>query len=56
VQIMVPRALANRAPYVDVVSAMSEQPQSRAISFKVVTDAPEKATSGELDPYAGIEV
>jgi Fe-S-cluster-containing dehydrogenase component len=56
VQMMVPRALANRAPYVDVVAAMSEQPQSRAISFKVVADAPEHATSVALDPYAGIEV
>jgi hypothetical protein len=44
---MVPRALAQRTPHVDVVAAMEEQPRSRAVSLKMVS---------ESDPFAGIEV
>lgn len=47
VSMMVPRALANRAPYVDVVAAMDEQPRSRAVSLKVLSGS---------DPFAGVEV
>jgi hypothetical protein len=42
---MVPRALATRAPYIDVVAAKDERPRNRAVSLKVVSD-----------PFAGIEV
>jgi Fe-S-cluster-containing dehydrogenase component len=47
VHMMVPRTLASRAPFVDVASAMNEQPRSRAVSLKVLADD---------DPFAGIEV
>ena len=46
VHVMVPRALAARAPHVDVVAAMDEQPRNRAVSLKVL----------ESDPFAAIEV
>jgi len=45
---MVPRSLATRAPLVDVVSAMDEQPRSRAVSLKMLN------TDG--DPFAEVEV
>ena len=47
VHVMVPRQLATRAPILDVVSAMDEQPRSRAVTLKVVADS---------DPFAGVEV
>jgi hypothetical protein len=55
VQIMVPRALAARVPYVDVAAAMEEQPRSRAVSLKVVSARPAGAEAAD-DPYAGVEV
>jgi Fe-S-cluster-containing dehydrogenase component len=58
VYMMVPRAAASRAPLVDVVSAMEEQPRSRAVSLKMVaaTPATTAVPSGDDDPFAGIEV
>jgi Fe-S-cluster-containing dehydrogenase component len=57
VQVMVPRALAARAPHVDVVAAMDEQPNSRAVSLKVVTaEAGSSAAALEHDPFAEVEV
>ena len=47
VYVMVPRQIATRAPLLDVVSAMDEQPRSRAVTLKVVADS---------DPFAGVEV
>jgi Fe-S-cluster-containing dehydrogenase component len=47
VHVMVPRQIAARAPILDVVSAMDEQPRSRAVTLKVV---------GDSDPFAGVEV
>jgi Fe-S-cluster-containing dehydrogenase component len=47
VHVMVPRALAGRAAYVDVAAAMDEQSRSRAVSLKVLSDA---------DPFAEVEV
>jgi Fe-S-cluster-containing dehydrogenase component len=47
VHVMVPRQIAARAPILDVVSAMDEQPRNRAVTLKVVADS---------DPYAGVEV
>ena len=58
VQVMVPRTLARRAPHLDVVQAMDEQPRSRAVTLKVV-DRPATADSlpaDAADPFAGIEV
>jgi hypothetical protein len=52
---MVPRALATRAPHVDVVAAMDERPRNRAVTLKVVTPNG-AADTVEADPYAGIEV
>jgi hypothetical protein len=60
--VMAPRQLATRAPYMDVTAAMDEQPRSRAVSLKVVVPGAESAgmptpvTSGDADPYAGVEV
>jgi len=45
VSTMVPRALASRAPHIDVVAAMDERPRSRAVSLTVISD-----------PFADIEV
>jgi Fe-S-cluster-containing dehydrogenase component len=47
VQVMVPRAPAFHAPYVDVTAAMDERPRNRAVSLKVLNDP---------DPFAEIEV
>ncbi len=55
VYVMVPRALAARAPYVDVVAAMDEQPRSRAVSLKVVESAGPRRRL-EIDPFAEVEV
>jgi Fe-S-cluster-containing dehydrogenase component len=51
VQLMVPRTPIARAPYVDVVAAMDEQPRNRAIPLRVVT-----GSDAETDPFAEIEV
>src|SRR5436190_21192337 len=51
VYMMVPRALATRAPRVDVLAAMEEQPRNRAVSLKVVNGPPT-----ESDPFAEVEV
>jgi Fe-S-cluster-containing dehydrogenase component len=48
VQVMVPRALTARMPHLDVVAAMDERAQSRAVSLKVV--------DADADPFAGVEV
>ena len=48
VHLMVPRALAQLTPHVDVVAAMQERPHSRAVSLKVVSESD--------DPFAGVEV
>jgi Fe-S-cluster-containing dehydrogenase component len=57
VQVMVPRALATRTPHVDVVAALDEQPRSRAVSLKVVSDPAGSAGEPvEMDPFAGVEV
>jgi Fe-S-cluster-containing dehydrogenase component len=45
VSVMIPRALADRAPYVDVTAAMAEEPRARAIALKVIAD-----------PFAEVEV
>jgi hypothetical protein len=55
VHLIVPRALAAQAPYVDVVAAMDERPRNRAITLTVVP-APSDITAVETDPFAGIEV
>jgi Fe-S-cluster-containing dehydrogenase component len=54
--VMVPRALASREPYVDVVAAMDEQPRNRAITLKVVTGPATDGMSSDSDPFAGVEV
>ena len=57
VQVMVPRAVASRAPYLDVAAAMDDQPRSRAVSLKVVSaPAPSTPDRADSDPFAGIEV
>ena len=51
-------ALTSRAAHVDVAAAMDEQPRSRAVSLKMVSDpgvAP-GAPPADDDPFAGIEV
>jgi hypothetical protein len=55
---MVPRTLATRAPLVDVVSAMEEQPRSRAVSLKMVAATPAGAAVQPVDddPFAEVEV
>jgi hypothetical protein len=58
VYVMVPRALATRASHIDVVAAMQEQPRSRAVSLKVLSDP--TAAPGPLpvdnDPFAEVKV
>jgi Fe-S-cluster-containing dehydrogenase component len=56
VHVMVPRAVAGRAPYVDVAAAMDERPRNRAVSLKVVAGAPADGTRLEGDPFAEVEV
>src|SRR5687768_8949647 len=55
VHMMVPRTLAIRTPLVDVVSAMDEQPRSRAVSLKVLPGVALSADAGAADddPFAG---
>ena len=54
--VMVPRALASRAPYLDVAAAMDERPRSRAVSLKVVDAQPARSAPLEADPFAEVEV
>jgi Fe-S-cluster-containing dehydrogenase component len=58
VYVMVPRMLASRAPLVDVVSAMEEQPRSRAVSLKMLAATSTEAAipSADEDPFAEVEV
>jgi hypothetical protein len=56
VYVMVPRALAARAPHVDVVAAMDERPRSRAVSLKVIVDGAADTTPLDSDPFADVEV
>jgi Fe-S-cluster-containing dehydrogenase component len=57
VYMMVPRTLATRAPLVDVVSAMDEQPRSRAVSLRMLaTPTSGAAQSADGDPFAEVEV
>jgi hypothetical protein len=54
----VPRALAARAPHVDVVAAMDEQPRNRAVSLKMVSGpaGAQPSTAVESDPFDEIGV
>jgi Fe-S-cluster-containing dehydrogenase component len=56
VYMMVPRALASRAPHVDVTAAMEEQARSRAVSLKVVDAASTSTQVIDSDPFAEVEV
>jgi Fe-S-cluster-containing dehydrogenase component len=56
VHVMVPRALATRASYVDVAAAMEERPRSRAVSLKVLSGPQADGVPSETDPFAGVEV
>ena len=61
VAIMVPRAVAARAPYVDVTAAMDERPANRTIRLKVLPASPEgpappEAPAAEPDPFADVEI
>jgi hypothetical protein len=53
---MVPRGIAVAAPLVDVTSAMSEQPQNRAVALKVLPAPGEPAGRGDWDPFGEVEV
>jgi len=50
VHVMTPRALAARAPYVDVTAAMDERPRARTISLKMI------AAGSDGDPFAEVEI
>jgi Fe-S-cluster-containing dehydrogenase component len=58
VRLMVPRAVATRAPHVDVTAAMDEHTRSRAVSLKVVDArvASVRRAPVESDPFAEVEV
>jgi Fe-S-cluster-containing dehydrogenase component len=57
VQVMVPRALAVRAPHVDVAAAIDDRPVNRAVSLKVISaDPPSAPGPAESDPFAEVEV
>jgi Fe-S-cluster-containing dehydrogenase component len=56
VQVMVPRALATRAQHVDVVAAMDDQPRSRAVSLRLMSDSSAQIVALESDPFAAVEV
>jgi len=57
VYMMAPRAVATRAPYVDVTAAMSDHATSRAVTLKVIPAATGGATERlSDDPFAGVEV
>ena len=50
---MVPRAVAERAPYLDVTSAMDESPPTRAVRLRVMAEPEEPAPS---DPFDEVEI
>ncbi len=56
--VMTPRALKAPAPYLDVTAAMTEQPRARAVSLKVVAEAPAPDTPAALeqDPFADVHI
>jgi Fe-S-cluster-containing dehydrogenase component len=58
VHVMVPRSLVSRTPHLDVVAAMDERPQNRAVSLKVVTtrEVPERRVAADDDPFAEVGV
>jgi Fe-S-cluster-containing dehydrogenase component len=57
VYMMVPRALATRAPHVDVTAAMSDHATSRAVTLKVIPSAHASLTEVlNDDPFDGVEV
>jgi hypothetical protein len=56
VYVMAPRAVAARAPYVDVTAAMSDHATSRAVRLKVIPAATGGAAEISDDPFAGVEV
>ena len=57
VRVMVPRAVAVRAPHVDVVAAMNDRTQSRAVTLKMASpDAVADAAPIDVDPFAEVEV
>jgi Fe-S-cluster-containing dehydrogenase component len=51
---MVPRAVAARAPLVDVTEAMDERTRDRAVTLKVIPDHAPGA--GAADPFDGVEI
>ena len=53
VAMMVPRAVAERAPYLDVTSAMDEQPATRAVRLRVMATPEDAAPS---DPFEEVEI
>jgi hypothetical protein len=54
---MVPRALATRAPYLDVTAAMNDQATSRAVTLKVIPPVDARFTEAPSDdPFDGVEV
>ena len=53
---MVPRALAAREAYVDVVAAMDERPRSRAVPLRMLGDRPAGGSPLEYDPFAEVKV
>ena len=56
VYVMVPRALAGREAYVDVVAAMDEQPRSRSVPLRMLGDRPAGGSRLESDPFAEVQV
>ena len=58
---MVPRALASTQPWVDVTSAMDEQPRERAVTLRVIATPSGAEThpvqpDGRDDPFADVTV
>jgi len=57
---MVPREIARRAPWIDVTAAMAEEPQSRAVSLKLLPhpgDPGGAAVAPDAwDPFSDVEV
>ncbi len=54
---MTPKAVANRAPIVDVTAAMAERPPARSVSLKVRPADPARAADAAADdPFAEVEV
>ncbi len=56
--VMAPRGLTQPVPYLDVTSAMDEQPRSRAVSLTLVpsASAPASGPAPEADPFADVEI